>query len=70
MAVTSIETHSTPLYARIGASIWSALMHIAENSSQYKAVEKINALSDADIEAMGTTRVDLVREAFGVRANI
>ncbi len=65
MAVTSFDTHSAPFFARIGPSIFNALIAIAEASPRYKAVEKINALSDDQIEAMGTTRADLVRDALG-----
>lgn len=67
MAVTSFETQtaSASFIARIGTAIVDSMVKFAEASSRYKAIEKINALSDETIAEMGATRAELVRDAIG-----
>jgi uncharacterized protein YjiS (DUF1127 family) len=50
--------------ARPFRGVWNFLVLVAEAHPRMEAVNKLNALSDADLEARGTTRSDEVRRIF------
>ena len=55
---------STNPVARFFASIWSGMVFLAENSARARAVQQLNEMSDAELEARGVTRQDMVRKIF------
>ncbi|WP_146586497.1 DUF1127 domain-containing protein [Puniceibacterium confluentis] len=44
--------------------IFSFLVRIAESNGRMKAVERLNAMSDAELAARGLQREDIVRHVF------
>ena len=52
------------------ASFFSFLVRIGESSGRGKAVERLGALSDADLEEMGTDREAEVRKIFGAHFHL
>ena len=44
---------------------WDLLVHVGESSSRAQTVNKISAMSDDQIHALGMTRAELVRRALG-----
>ncbi len=53
-------TPSGTIVTRILMTFWNGLVSLGEHSSRAKALGEISKLSDADLERMGTTRLDLV----------
>ncbi|MGP6087191.1 DUF1127 domain-containing protein [Antarctobacter jejuensis] len=45
-------------------SIFEGLVRIAEANSRIKEVERLNAMSDAELDARGLKRTDIVRHVF------
>jgi uncharacterized protein YjiS (DUF1127 family) len=45
-------------------NLWTMLCWLGENSSRARMIREISAMSDADLEAKGLTREDLVRRVF------
>ncbi|MGB8622957.1 MAG: DUF1127 domain-containing protein [Paracoccaceae bacterium] len=61
--VTSGHAPSFSLFAPF-AAIGRTLVRMAENNPQMKQIEKLNAISDAELERRGTTREAVVRHIF------
>lgn len=64
MAQTATQTLTSTLIAPF-AAIGRGLVAIAESGPRMKQVRRLNELSDADLEALGTTRAEMVRKIFG-----
>ncbi|WP_341212996.1 DUF1127 domain-containing protein [uncultured Limimaricola sp.] len=47
------------------AFIGRTLVAMAEAGPRMKQVQRLNEMSDADLEALGTTRAEMVRKIFG-----
>lgn len=47
--------------------IWNGLVYLGENSTRGRALQKLNAVSDAELEARGVTRQEIVRRIFADR---
>lgn len=47
------------------AAIGMMLVAIAEAGPRMKQVERLNALSDDELSALGTTRAEMVKKIFG-----
>lgn len=64
--ITTAKPLSSPsnLLARAANSFWNFLIRAAENHPKMKAVNQLNAQSDEQLAARGTTRVDEVRRIF------
>jgi hypothetical protein len=52
------------LLARAANPFWNMLIRAAENHPKMKAVNQLNAQSDEQLAARGTTRIDEVRRIF------
>jgi hypothetical protein len=50
--------------ARPFRAVWNFMLLVAEAHPRMHAVNKLNALSDAELEARGTNRSDEVRRIF------
>lgn len=55
----------TELAATPFRALGNALIRSAERNPRYLAVQKINALSDAELAALGLTRAEAVRRTLG-----
>lgn len=47
--------------------IWTGVVYLGENSSRGRALKKLNAISDAELEARGVTRQQVIRRIFADR---
>ncbi len=60
-------THSTQTREKSSGvfdSIINFLVRIAESNGRMKAVERLNAMSDSELQARGLKREDIVRHVF------
>lgn len=48
--------------------VWDALIRMGENSSRAQTLQKIDSMSDAQIEALGLTRAQLLNRVLSVGA--
>jgi uncharacterized protein YjiS (DUF1127 family) len=68
MALTSVHpTVSFPVLATVGrffAAIGNGLVSMGENSSRYRQVEALQALSDAELAKRGIERQNIVRVVY------
>lgn len=65
--VTSLPTATFPLMGAIGrffSAIGKGLISMGENSSRYRQVEALQALSNADLAKRGIKREDIVRVVY------
>lgn len=70
MAYTAHPTQSTgflPLLARPFVAIWNGMIALAEASETAHRVERLSALSDAELAARGTDRQTEIRRIFAGR---
>lgn len=63
VATTTGTGHGPSLLAGIGTFI----LRIVENHPHTRQIEKLNAMSDAELAARGVTREDVVRHIFRER---
>jgi hypothetical protein len=58
------------IVARPFVAIWNFLIMLAEANPRMAAIAKLNALSDAELEARGTDRSAEVRRIFASQCHI
>ncbi|MGR3464426.1 MULTISPECIES: DUF1127 domain-containing protein [Rhodobacterales] len=64
MAQTATRSFAATLIAPF-AAIGRGLVALAETGPRMKQVRRLNEMSDEDLEALGTTRAEMVRKIFG-----
>ncbi|MGO4909648.1 hypothetical protein ACEN2J_15085 [Pseudorhodobacter sp. W20_MBD10_FR17] len=64
IATAKSEFSFATTIARPFRAVWNFLLLVAEAHPRMQSVNKLNALSDAELEARGTTRSDEVRRIF------
>ena len=70
MAYTTATTSRLPgALRRIGGGILDTLIWIANIRTMIDATERLTKLSDADLQALGTTRAAEIQRIFGPRAH-
>ncbi|MBV1895052.1 MAG: DUF1127 domain-containing protein [Rhodobacteraceae bacterium] len=65
--ITATPTVSFPVLGTIGrffAAIGNGLVSMGENSSRYRQVQALHALSDAELAERGIERENIVRVVF------
>ncbi|MDN5786295.1 DUF1127 domain-containing protein [Pseudorhodobacter sp.] len=74
MAFVTTSAPASQIAPRIGrflarpfVAFWNLLILMAESTPRMEAVRALNAQSDGDLAARGTTRADEVRRIFGDR---
>lgn len=76
MATTTLARRNSPFSGILHAlrrgfgAIFSFLIAIAEASERYRAFERLNSMSDAELAARGIKREDIVRRIFAHSAHI
>ncbi|MGY9046200.1 hypothetical protein P775_25715 [Puniceibacterium antarcticum] len=67
MSIAATTSTSTSIGHSVGnffEGILNFLVRIAESNGRMKAVERLNAMSDAELAARGLQREDIVRHVF------
>ncbi|EYD70453.1 hypothetical protein [Limimaricola hongkongensis] len=64
MAQTATRSIAATLIAPF-AAIGRGLVALAETGPRMQQVRRLNEMSDEDLEALGTTRAEMVRKIFG-----
>ncbi|ETX30173.1 hypothetical protein [Roseivivax isoporae] len=55
---------STGVFSQVAEGFTRGLTFLIENNPRYARIEKINRMSDAELEAQGVTRAEVVRRVF------
>ncbi|SFD90440.1 DUF1127 domain-containing protein [Roseivivax sediminis] len=58
------DTAGAGFLARLGDGLTRGLTFLAENNPRYARIQQLNRISDAELEAQGTTRAEAVRHMF------
>lgn len=62
---TAVAHFSAPGLARaFFKNIWTMLVWLGENSARARMIRDISAMSDAELEARGLNRQDIVKRVF------
>lgn len=64
LAPRSHDLDIVKLIATPFKAVWRFLVRLAESDSRIQAVNRLNAMSDADLSAKGLTRDEEVRRIF------
>lgn len=68
MAQTTANTYSIPaafgVVTDIFAGIFGALLQLNEASAKVRKIEALSALSDAELDARGVDRADIIRRVM------
>lgn len=70
---TSGQTHSTSLLSALGAPFVATgrfLVMLAEANPRMRSLNRLSAISDAELEARGLDRNTMMRQILGVSAMI
>jgi len=65
MADTAQHPSHAPLIRAIWASVVGAFDQVSQRTARYQAVVHLNALTDAELDRMGTTRLEEIKRIFG-----
>jgi uncharacterized protein YjiS (DUF1127 family) len=52
------------LISRVFKKVWDVLIYIGENNSRAQTIQALMQLSDAELEARGLTRHEIVQRVF------
>ncbi|MBV7394692.1 DUF1127 domain-containing protein [Mameliella sediminis] len=61
---TAIAAPSGNIFGAFFTKLFNGLVSIAEANSRVRTVERLNAMSDAELAQMGIQRADIVRHVF------
>lgn len=64
LATAKSEFSLAATLARPFRAVWNFMLMVAEAHPRMQQVNKLNAMSDAELEARGTNRSDEVRRIF------
>ena len=64
MATAIAQLHAPNVFSSFFKSAWAMFVWLGENTARARMVREISAMSDAQLEARGLTRYDLVQRVF------
>ncbi len=68
MAATAARSRTVPsilgAVADVFVGIWSALIHIGEANSKVRRIQELSGLSDAELDARGIKRENIIRHVM------